>query len=109
MTKAKSIISAVPKAPQNDRPKVTIIAQATDKWPHADPDPTRHIARIADSIRKMADHLDSVYALTGLNEESPVVMGAGIFLNEITERLRKDAEFLCDINSTMTVQTEGAA
>jgi hypothetical protein len=103
MTKQKSIISAVPKAPKNNRPAVSLIAQATDKYPQANPNPKGHLAMISGDIRKMADHLESIYDLIGMDEDNPIIGGASIYLNEITKHLKEDADYLDDIDKSLQV------
>jgi hypothetical protein len=52
MANSKSIISTVPGTSKNNRPTVSLIARATDKYPQANPNPKGHLAMIAGDIRK---------------------------------------------------------
>jgi hypothetical protein len=108
MAKSKSITKPATASSEKPvtRPTVTLIAQAIDKYPNANPDPRGNLARLAGDLRKSAEQLQHIYHLTELDDDNPVIAGASYFINIIRKNIENDVEWLEDIAATLHVLGE---
>jgi len=93
--------------PQKPYPPLTLISKATDKWPLADTDVRNHFGHIANCLREVVEFSKNLDELIQLDDQNPVTIGAGYFMNALMERISKAADDIDEVTSMLEPAEKG--
>jgi hypothetical protein len=85
---------------------LTLISRATAKYPLADTDPRKHLNIISRRLRDVVLRGGSLYDLTALDEENPVIVGTSYFLDVLMDKVSDLADGIDDVVGMLHVKGE---